>query len=447
MSVRISKSGEHVQQGTVVYTADTESDIESLPNTCTPGSTCFCIETSTTYILNNQGEWKVKSTSGGGGGGGGGGTSYPSADDRTFPISNDNITFTTQSRWYNEIVNGINEKSGTENSYNPSQMKQAILDIPVGDEFKAMVEGGIRRSISSKSLTVNEKGFSYQMYTLDNENYFLAYATCPMVIYLQYKMTREEGSTDFEFLINGFWQKNQDNNGVLVFHDSWEKGNMSILQNGIPKNEACGTTDFTWTNGSHYIDISASINNNHPLIYKPSKVINLDEEKSHPYAVKLYKDEEETVLIDYITDGFSADLEDFMVCDSTCVPNDFDLSLIDKCYLIYSTNNCFILIAMTENNEGLYVDGNGKLNSPSGNLYCQTSWNTTTGTPSGAPLKLPIVYKSGKPPFAEGSGDNYYTNVMLNTVDILDGQNNVKVPANITLAEFKEKIFKLNNES
>jgi len=84
-------------------------------------------------------------------------------------------------------------------------MKQAILDIPVGDEFKAMVEGGIRRSISSKSLTVNEKGFSYQMYTLDNENYFLAYATCPMVIYLQYKMTREEGSTDFEFLINGFW--------------------------------------------------------------------------------------------------------------------------------------------------------------------------------------------------------------------------------------------------
>ena len=50
MSVRISKSGEHVQQGTVIYTADTESDISSLPIGCTPGSTCFCIETSTTYI-------------------------------------------------------------------------------------------------------------------------------------------------------------------------------------------------------------------------------------------------------------------------------------------------------------------------------------------------------------------------------------------------------------
>lgn len=127
MSVRISKSGEHVQQGTVIYTADTESDISSLPIGCTPGSTCFCIETSTTYILNNQGEWKVKTSSGGEEGGG---SAYPSADARNFPIENDNLTFTTKSKNYNDITKAINQRAGTTSTYSPGQIADAITNLP-----------------------------------------------------------------------------------------------------------------------------------------------------------------------------------------------------------------------------------------------------------------------------------------------------------------------------
>ena len=127
MSVRISKSGEHVQQGTVIYTADTESDISSLPIGCTPGSTCFCIETSTTYILNNQGEWKVKTSSGGEEGGG---SAYPSADTRNFPIENDNLTFTTKSKNYNDITKAINQRAGTTSTYSPGQIADAITNLP-----------------------------------------------------------------------------------------------------------------------------------------------------------------------------------------------------------------------------------------------------------------------------------------------------------------------------
>jgi len=111
----------------VIYTADNESDIQSLPTTCTPGSTCFCIETSTTYILNNKGEWKVKSTAGGGGEA----RAYPSADGRSFPLSNDNVTFTTSSENYNDIAKAINQRAGTTNTYSPGQMASAITNIPI----------------------------------------------------------------------------------------------------------------------------------------------------------------------------------------------------------------------------------------------------------------------------------------------------------------------------
>lgn len=94
MSVRISKSGEHVQQGIVIYTADNNSDIQSLPTTCTPGSECFCIETSTTYILNNQREWKVKSKGGGGG-------PSPSYQEKSITpdFSNGDVSVTADSRY------------------------------------------------------------------------------------------------------------------------------------------------------------------------------------------------------------------------------------------------------------------------------------------------------------------------------------------------------------
>lgn len=37
--------------------ADTDDDISSLPTHYAPGSTCFVIDTSTTYMLNGSKEW------------------------------------------------------------------------------------------------------------------------------------------------------------------------------------------------------------------------------------------------------------------------------------------------------------------------------------------------------------------------------------------------------
>lgn len=184
MSVRISKSGEHVQQGTVIYTADNENDIQSLPTTCTPGSTCFCIETSTTYILNNQGEWKVKSTAGGGGGGGGGGSAYPSADTREFPISNDNLTFTTQSKNYNDIVKAINEKKGTENAYSPNQMASAISEIKgqIPDYDITWSKNVLESWDFTKSLTgVNGNTFTITAGAARNENGIVFNGNAPTI--------------------------------------------------------------------------------------------------------------------------------------------------------------------------------------------------------------------------------------------------------------------------
>lgn len=131
MAIRLNKTGDHIQQGTVEYTADAAGDIAALPTGVTPGSECFCIEESKTYILNNNGEWKEKKQGSGGGSGGGGGSSYPSADGRSFPLYNDDVTLLTQSQYYNDIAKAINEKLEEDDKYTPAQMVTAINNIPV----------------------------------------------------------------------------------------------------------------------------------------------------------------------------------------------------------------------------------------------------------------------------------------------------------------------------
>lgn len=81
MAINKTKENNHVTYGTIIYTVDSSSELSSVPVDATPGSTCFVIEESKTYILNGQGEWKEYQSSGGGGGGG---SEYPDADIRRF---------------------------------------------------------------------------------------------------------------------------------------------------------------------------------------------------------------------------------------------------------------------------------------------------------------------------------------------------------------------------
>ena len=54
----IIKENNKTQYSLTEYIADKESDVENLPITCLPGSTCIVIETSEVYILNTQHKWK-----------------------------------------------------------------------------------------------------------------------------------------------------------------------------------------------------------------------------------------------------------------------------------------------------------------------------------------------------------------------------------------------------
>lgn len=80
MSINKVKENNHIAYGTMTFTVDSSSELSSVPTNVTPGSTCFIIEESKTYILNGQGEWKEYQSSGGGGGG----SEYPNADIRRF---------------------------------------------------------------------------------------------------------------------------------------------------------------------------------------------------------------------------------------------------------------------------------------------------------------------------------------------------------------------------
>jgi hypothetical protein len=142
MAVRLTNENNHVQYGTVTYTVDSSSELSTVPTNHTPGSLCFCIETSKLYILNTQGQWIEKPQ--GGGGGGGGGSEYPSADSKSFPTGNDNVTYKTQSLYYNDIARALIEKTGVvSGSYTPAQMDDIISSLTwtgTQEEYDAIVQ-------------------------------------------------------------------------------------------------------------------------------------------------------------------------------------------------------------------------------------------------------------------------------------------------------------------
>lgn len=49
--------GEAISHRIVQFTADTRSDIDTLPTDCEQGSTCLVIEDSSVWMLNSQKVW------------------------------------------------------------------------------------------------------------------------------------------------------------------------------------------------------------------------------------------------------------------------------------------------------------------------------------------------------------------------------------------------------
>lgn len=137
MAIRLTKENDHVQYGTTNFVADTDADIASLPTKVTPGSECFCIETSTTYILNNQGEWKVKSQGGGG--------SSPSYQRKSVTpnFSNGDVSVTADRRY-----KALSEVTIQKDS-------NLIADNIKKDVIIHGIEGNYELSVQEKSLIPN----------------------------------------------------------------------------------------------------------------------------------------------------------------------------------------------------------------------------------------------------------------------------------------------------
>lgn len=67
MGYSIIKNGSKVVYGLIEFIADTETDIQKIPVLLlSPGSKCFVIETSSTYMLDTSKVWKKIANSGGG---------------------------------------------------------------------------------------------------------------------------------------------------------------------------------------------------------------------------------------------------------------------------------------------------------------------------------------------------------------------------------------------
>lgn len=57
MAYTINKNGDNTQSSMVELTVDSVSDIETLPTTYLPGSTCVVIDGTMVYMLGNDRVW------------------------------------------------------------------------------------------------------------------------------------------------------------------------------------------------------------------------------------------------------------------------------------------------------------------------------------------------------------------------------------------------------
>lgn len=71
--ISIASQFGQVSYNVVKLILDTKDDLINLPTGVKPGSTAFVIETSETWMMNSQNQWKQVNISNTGGGSGGGG--------------------------------------------------------------------------------------------------------------------------------------------------------------------------------------------------------------------------------------------------------------------------------------------------------------------------------------------------------------------------------------
>ena len=398
MAIRLNKTGDHIQQGTVEYTADAASDIAALPTGVTPGSECFCIEESKTYILNNNGEWKEKKQGSGGGSGGGGGSSYPSADGRSFPLYNDDVTLLTQSQYYNDIAKAIQEKTGSESQLKPSEMASSIIDLPIG---------GMTLTEWQKIQT--RRAFGQE----DNSNNFSRIFAYPDNTFSTY--TWGQGSVE----VQGSWQMIYDftnrSNGYGLKYILSQGERKSIEQQTLwVKN----WTTWNGARGNNYgqADYPGTFSGN-DTTYR--QFLNLSS-TSHPFLKKWFPTDDTIVLGADIYNN--ATFGDFFNINLTTSTDPYGMVI---CYHGYY-NKYFVFIANQES-DILTIDGNRiYINAPQDFGQVTYAYYTTVQDIDMQTLTTNWGYY-----------DNAKTTTIFNTYDIKDSSTGeVVLAANCSLSDF-----------
>ena len=67
--IQIMSSGGKVTYGVNEYVIDKDNEVTKIPNTAAAGSTAYSIESETTFIKDNSGNWVVKNAAGSNNGG------------------------------------------------------------------------------------------------------------------------------------------------------------------------------------------------------------------------------------------------------------------------------------------------------------------------------------------------------------------------------------------
>lgn len=326
---------------------------------------------------------------------------------------------------------------------------QAIANLGGGGggTFEDNIKRNADRIALIKNVTVSD--WSWHIYSLASGNYFLGLMTVPFVVRCKTKFTRALGGTTIVPKLTqfGYVANSVINTGrILSVGGFLETGDNSLMVNGISSNLLIDSTDFPNT----YSDVSITessasyASNNSPLLFRESQIYNLDEVNSHPLAVKMFGNGQSAIIADYIEGNGDFTMFDVCTVGDSDVPQGFNLADMTQAYLLYTSNDMFILIIADSNWGGLYVDGNGKLNSYSGDtVYCSPYWNASPSQYNNQARNLPIAARTSKPPFAEGNNDNYAYHVIYNTEDILDSNNNVVIEKNVTIGDFKTNLFNL----
>lgn len=336
-------------------------------------------------------------------------------------------------------------------SCDPTQINDCIIwegDIKngyYGEKFLYKINNTATR-LAEINGWGNDIDFGFMFWDISDDRYYMLLTEYPIAIQAKAKFTRTLGTTSpiTGVLIDGllFDRRGIRNSGAI--RHLYGMDSMTSVDShmglGIPYTTSFDSKDVSTQEGEFWYVHSPT--STKFFWNSPTYLYNYDTSHVHPVLQSYYKNNGKcSSLFNLFNTGFTESQFTALDYCTAVLPSGFDPSTIDKGYLLYTTNNVWILIVGDSSYDGVFVNANGKLDSTNGQTsYCNSQWNSAAENWTYYDRPIEIYARTSRPPFAEGNQDNIPDNVIYNTQDILDTNGNVVQPANCTLSEFKTKL-------